>query len=507
MAASHPNRDGRSNLSKGPMDSVTRDGPGMGLAASQETIATMSADFASFRSSSPAVVIPAVQQQSFNPTTTSRCPSAIGDLVVMNPDPEASAPYRIVTRSPLELRPHPSLVKHNLGVSVARLSAIAARWNPSNLDPVSITRNGTVLKGHEVCALARRKELERVSCLEYDLDEAEALLWITQHSHQDQELKSYQRIVLALDYEPSFRERARKNQRVGGQFKGLTTLSEAQAINCRREIARLAGVSEGTLAKVRRRLEAGCPELLEALCEGEVSIDCAFGWLRNPEKQLDHLTLYRSLHGITRTIDSLLHRHRIAGPAGTGQLDISATRQCAGRYGYRAKDLRPRRYDQDFRQGHSAFRGAFASLGNTRGAAAVKHSESPLKKVFELTQDEWDRPAERAAVRDNFRKVCVCRTPALGGEVYASTAVEKVFYHTCKSKCCPSCGNCGTLRWLQEQRAALPDISFVGIVSSPCPMCSGRSSKLIGIYSTICQSSVRPCSSSGRGTCIKYACT
>lgn len=322
MAASHPNRDGRSNLSEGPMDSLTRDGPRMGLAASQETIAAMSAGSAPIRSLSAVEVISAVQHQSFNPTTTSRCPSAIEDLVVMNRDPETSAPYRLVTRSLLELRPRPSLVKHNLGVSVARLSAIAARGDPFDLDPVSITRNGTILKGHEICALARRKGLEPVSCLEYDLDEAEALLWIIQHSHQDQELNSYQRIVLALDYEPSFRERARRNQRVGGQFKGLTTLPEAQAINCRREIARLAGVSEGTLAKVRRLLEAGCPELLEALCEGEVSIDCAFGWLRNPGKQLDHLTLYRSLHGITRTIDSLLHRHRIAGPAVTGQPDI-----------------------------------------------------------------------------------------------------------------------------------------------------------------------------------------
>jgi len=99
----------------------------------------------------------------------------------------------------------------------------------------------------------------------------------------------------------------------------------------------------------------------------------------------------------------------------------------------------------------------------------MKDTERPLKKIFELTQDEWDHPAERAAVRDNFRKVCACRTPALGGEVYASTAGEKVFDHTCKSKCCPSCGNRATLQWLLEQAAALPDISFVGIVLTMPP--------------------------------------
>ena len=248
-----------------------------------------------------------------------------GQLVTCRPDVlhqhPSDARYRLVSRSPWELHPHPSWVKHNLGLSVARLSAIAENW-PSKLDPVSVTRDGTILKGHEVCELARRMGPERLPCLEYDLDEEEALLWIIEHSHQDRELNPYHRVLLALDYEPSFRQRARENQRLGGQFKGSTTLPEAHAVDCRREIAALAGVSEGTLAKVRRLLQAGRPELLEALREGEVSIHCASLWLRNPEKQLDQLTLRRSLRGITRTIDSLLNRHRVPHPAGSEQLDI-----------------------------------------------------------------------------------------------------------------------------------------------------------------------------------------
>ena len=94
----------------------------------------------------------------------------------------------------------------------------------------------------------------------------------------------------------------------------------------------------------------------------------------------------------------------------------------------------------------------------------MKQSDHKLRQILELTQDHWDHPAERAAVRDNFRKVRMCRTPALGGEVYASAAGEKVFYHTCKSKCCPSCGNRGTLLWQRDQWVTLPDVPFVGIV-------------------------------------------
>ena len=94
----------------------------------------------------------------------------------------------------------------------------------------------------------------------------------------------------------------------------------------------------------------------------------------------------------------------------------------------------------------------------------MNSAEQPLKQILQLTQDHWDQPSQWPAVRESFRKVCVCRTPALGGEIYASQSGEKVFYHTCKSKCCPSCGNRGTLLWQREQWATLPDIPFVGLV-------------------------------------------
>jgi hypothetical protein len=94
----------------------------------------------------------------------------------------------------------------------------------------------------------------------------------------------------------------------------------------------------------------------------------------------------------------------------------------------------------------------------------MKSPEQKLRKILELTRAEWDHATMRPAVRKNFQRVCDCRTSALGGKVYASSTEEKVFYHTCKSKCCPSCGNRGTQLWQREQWAALPDIPFVGIV-------------------------------------------
>ena len=91
-------------------------------------------------------------------------------------------------------------------------------------------------------------------------------------------------------------------------------------------------------------------------------------------------------------------------------------------------------------------------------------TREPIKKILALTRTQWDVPSERAGVRESFARVLACRTPKLGAEVYASTSEERVFFHTCKSKACPSCGNRGTLLWQREQWVTLPDIPFVGVV-------------------------------------------
>jgi hypothetical protein len=88
----------------------------------------------------------------------------------------------------------------------------------------------------------------------------------------------------------------------------------------------------------------------------------------------------------------------------------------------------------------------------------------PLTKILTHGRAYWDRPETRPVVRREFDKVLKCRTAALGAEVYESDSEQKIVYHTCKSRACPSCGHRTTLQWQQEQRAALPDIPYKGIV-------------------------------------------
>ena len=90
--------------------------------------------------------------------------------------------------------------------------------------------------------------------------------------------------------------------------------------------------------------------------------------------------------------------------------------------------------------------------------------KEPIKEILIATRPSWDHPGTRPSVRENFQRMIDCRTSVLGAEIYASATEEKVCYHTCKSRACPSCGHRATLLWQRELWASLPDIRYAGIV-------------------------------------------
>src|SRR5439155_5303845 len=99
---------------------------------------------------------------------------------------------------------------------------------------------------------------------------------------------------------------------------------------------------------------------------------------------------------------------------------------------------------------------------DTRGVSTHMRDNQPLRRILVATRGHWDRDGTRPAVRQNFEKMINCRTPALGAEVYASETEEKLVYHTCKSRACPSCGHRATGLWQREQWTALPDMPYAG---------------------------------------------
>jgi hypothetical protein len=86
-----------------------------------------------------------------------------------------------------------------------------------------------------------------------------------------------------------------------------------------------------------------------------------------------------------------------------------------------------------------------------------------LKQVLETHRAVWDEERTRSSVREAFAKVIDCGTGALGAEVFASEADERIVYHTCKSRACPSCGYQATRAWQRDQWRELPDVPYAHV--------------------------------------------
>jgi len=169
---------------------------------------------------------------------------------------------RLVTCHPDELRPHPSYIRHNLAVHACQLSAVAELGDLAFCEPLVITQDHIILDGFARWTLARLQGRSALSCIEYEMSEAEALQNLLQRHRRSSGLNDFIGICLGLELEPFFKAKGRAKQQAGGQKKGSSILTEAERLDVRKEIARIAGVSVGNVTKVKQLTITACPELL-----------------------------------------------------------------------------------------------------------------------------------------------------------------------------------------------------------------------------------------------------
>jgi hypothetical protein len=101
----------------------------------------------------------------------------------------------------------------------------------------------------------------------------EAKAWIIRNQFGRRNLTTIQRVELALALEPLIAESAKENQRAAG---GAVPQKSAKApVDTRAELAKTAGVSHDTIAKVKKINEKADPETLDKVRRGDVSINKA----------------------------------------------------------------------------------------------------------------------------------------------------------------------------------------------------------------------------------------
>ena len=195
------------------------------------------------------------------------------------------------------------------------VSTLTERGEAAYAEPITITQENVILDGYALWELARLRGRATVPCIVRDMDQEAALLYLLDKNRGSRGISDYSRILMALDLEPWFRERAKVNQSTGGRQKGSTQLAEADRLDARIEVARAAGVSAGNVSKVKQIVQSAIPEIREALLGDEISINRAAVWSqRDKPTQLRQLSDYRNENGIRRTIALLLKKHEPRHP-------------------------------------------------------------------------------------------------------------------------------------------------------------------------------------------------
>ena len=139
--------------------------------------------------------------------------------------------------------------------------------------------NGVIVDGHnryEICK--RRKRAFRVKEMSFDNDEA-AVAWIIRNQFGRRNLTAMQRAELALKLKDAIASEAKKRQGARNDLKAkkdiVPTLAQSPS-KTRDELAKMANVSHGTLAKVEKIIADAAPEVVEAARKGEMSINKAY---------------------------------------------------------------------------------------------------------------------------------------------------------------------------------------------------------------------------------------
>lgn len=143
------------------------------------------------------------------------------------------------------------------------------------LSPILIW-NGTIVDGHNRYKICKAHRIENIPTKEMTFsDKDEAILWILRNQLGRRNLTDFQRNKVALKYEEVIAEQMKQKQvesgiAYGKGGKGVDQMNHtfADKTSKRKELAKIAGTSEGSIQRSKLILEKGTPEQIERAEKG-----------------------------------------------------------------------------------------------------------------------------------------------------------------------------------------------------------------------------------------------
>lgn len=154
--------------------------------------------------------------------------------------------------------------------------------------------NKTLIDGHHRYDICIKHNIQ-FDLIQMDFrDKLEAMEWAWMHQKNRRNLTKYELAQIALKFKPVIEAKAKENSKISGENfgKGLTKSSnpkneseiKIEPINTRKEVAKIAGVSEDTIHKVEVIEEKAPEEIKQQVKKGELTINSAYVLTKSAEK-------------------------------------------------------------------------------------------------------------------------------------------------------------------------------------------------------------------------------
>lgn len=135
---------------------------------------------------------------------------------------------------------------------------------------------------HDICtAHGIDYSVREVQCADRD----DAKLWIIQNQLGRRNITSYARMEIVANLKPAIEEKAKQRQLRGLSHAKDDDHDQGEPINTREILAKMAGVSEGTMRKGLKIVDEASEEQKQKLRNGELSVDGVFKELEKKKER------------------------------------------------------------------------------------------------------------------------------------------------------------------------------------------------------------------------------
>lgn len=156
-------------------------------------------------------------------------------------------------------------------------------------DPLKVW-NGILIDGHNRYEIAQAHSLD-FQTVEMQFDSRDDVkLWIVKNQFGRRDLTTYERSVIALKIKPVIAAKARDNLIAGAEMTNTGLQKSVKAVNTQQELAKAAGVSHDTIAKVEKIEQKASPEIKAALKAGDLSINAAYEGIKSGAETVEEVT-------------------------------------------------------------------------------------------------------------------------------------------------------------------------------------------------------------------------